>query len=292
MERARRGQSPNQSAPDKQRLRRLCARSERREAGREEESAKRASSADEIDRDSTALSSAVLIMSSTKNILTYLFPLEDKFLKEPCSSICLVGKPQTCKTSLLLQAAIGVLQETLDAEVVFFSPIKIDELPPSVHHMSRVDSAIAKRLSIHYLKSADALLQYFATFGTKVKYPRAIVVDALDLFMNNYSPNLGEVSKTMMLARILALIVDQAKFCAAKSGHPCYVFAATSDFEEVAEEKERIPAIAAHFFDGVFALGEVVSLGRANSFEMTNEDMKIKFYLDDAQLFIDSVTIE
>lgn len=196
--------------------------------------------------------------------------------------------------------------------VVYLKPVRMEELPLPVHHMSKIDASFTNRLLLHYMYSANELLNFLSGFHAKGTSPRAIIVDDVDIFMENaHLPN-GMMGSSELTAKIIALLMDLAGFFTRKNGNNCLVFTTTtvlrdatldpleSTMDETGDElhrrldKGRIPSIIGHFIEDIIKLDIVLSEGHRKRFKLTNpgETLTVMYYLEDGQIFLEQVTSE
>lgn len=245
-----------------------------------------------------------------RNIISYLLPVPDDAFHKSSSSVALLGAKETCKTSLLFQAAINILDEDPEGIVVYFAPSQIEALPCPVHHMSKISASFSSRLVMKYMSSANELLNFLASYHTKRTYPRAFILDDMDKFMKKAHLELGMISASALVAKIVAILVDLSDFCTEKSNKRCLVLASSTipkDFilgsidpilEETPQDppkqiEKHIPAIFGHFIEDVIKI-DGTSIGNIKRFEMTTTDetLKVNFFLEDGQIFLDRLTCE
>ena len=227
------------------------------------------------------------------NLLSHIFPMTSDFHHSTAVGLCFSGEKGTCKTSMLFQAAVNVLNEDDEAKVVFISPKRLDIIPTPIHHMKRIDlEKHAKRFVLHYTSSAEDLLTFLATQHTQKVYPRAIIIDDLDVFMRGIQDSFESVGKTLIMAQILAQLFDYSHYCAERTGKPCYSFLATNmpseDKYEPCYEVSSIPTLASFHYD-VLNVSKINSLSKEQHFLVDGNQLEIVFYPFSNELFLENV---
>lgn len=146
------------------------------------------------------------------------------------SDVAILGPTETHKTSLLLQAAIGILTQNPDSTVTFISTKVMTRVPTHIHLMSKFNIEVGKRLFIYYIYSTDELIKFIQQYHTKSSFPIAFMIDDLQEFItNDFCESLQQMSTTEVLSMILRNVHYLASEFRSKSGKPCYVFISSQE---------------------------------------------------------------
>ncbi|XP_068232391.1 uncharacterized protein [Palaemon carinicauda] len=157
-----------------------------------------------------------------KDIIRGIFPLGSQNLHNlqlyhkqsfsPVSTSLIIGRPQSNKTAMLMQAAIS--EGASGKQVLFIAPSKITNLPLSVHGMLPPTSSTMKNIHMLYATSTIELQGYLASLHLMPRgdLPSLIVVDDLQSYVPiNYIDDVSQI--LVKMARILSLIQEAAGYC-------------------------------------------------------------------------------
>ena len=167
---------------------------------------------------------------STPNLLSLLLPLPLSSVKTYGNSVALVGAKGCEKRSLLMQAAVRLVNVSdADATVLFLSADKITHKPHAVHHMPAITRDTPHRVIIHYFSSSGDLIKFLADYHRKGSCHRGILIDGLHRFAERKFLFGREYEPQAIAGKILALARELSFFFHRKSSNTCYLLIGTHE---------------------------------------------------------------
>lgn len=204
-----------------------------------------------------------------------ILPLPNNLLPD-FSSVLLIGKDGTCKTSFLFRFCHSIADQFTDRVVIYISPIKLFKMPLSVEGMNPMSSETAQRVTIFYPTCLDDLVEYLSRFFTLGLLPCAFIVDDLDYIIKRKRIK-NDKTYSQALSHVFALLIDNVEHCKSISGQSCQLIAATGFDTTTNDELIITKSIGELFFEEVFTIDDHQLLGTTTKgFAMISKDKTFK----------------
>lgn len=178
-------------------------------------------------------------------------------LIQESDSTLILGKKKTCKTSIVFRYCLKIAEQYPDQPVVYICGDKYDRIPLAIDGENQsVSTDVMARITMHYPKSLDDLIDYLARFFTLDKFPCAFIVDDLDLILKTRTHS-ADRTYSQALSHVFALLTDNVGHCRSIGGKPCKLLVATAFDLENVENFVIIKELGVHFFDEVYTISPI-----------------------------------